>query len=221
MASTQIQGHEERLLVDTRSRTKHHLYWAVTGPIMIYLKCSIGPMPIYPNILIGPTVCRFNRYWPNSKLGNRPIAWKNCNCPVKINDVEFRVVIVVMIRKFANGGPITVCLSGWRPSSLHQFGKGFSYWEVPGQSDQSRHAHHLTSSLPGFWIHWIFILGGWRSSKYIKNTQRPLRAWSTAWRVFAARYDSSVIERVAANVVKRAKLNCLDAKGGHFQHLLK
>lgn len=37
---------------------------------------------------------------------------------------------------------------------------------------------------------------------------------------FAARYDSSVIERVAANVVKRAKL-CLDANGGHFQHLLK
>ena len=37
---------------------------------------------------------------------------------------------------------------------------------------------------------------------------------------FVARYDSSVIERVAANVVKRAKL-CLDANGGHFQHLLQ
>ena len=37
---------------------------------------------------------------------------------------------------------------------------------------------------------------------------------------FAARYDSSVIEWVAANVVKRAKL-CLAANGGHFQHLLK
>ena len=37
---------------------------------------------------------------------------------------------------------------------------------------------------------------------------------------FAARYDSSVIEQVAANIVKRAKL-CLDANGGHLQHLLK
>ena len=69
-------------------------------------------MPIYLNILIGPTVCRLNRYWPNSKLGNRPIAWKILIGPVKINDVEFRVVIVVMKRKFANGGLITVCLSG-------------------------------------------------------------------------------------------------------------
>ena len=36
---------------------------------------------------------------------------------------------------------------------------------------------------PRIWIHWIFIFGVWRSSKCINNTQRPLRAWSTAWRV--------------------------------------
>ena len=48
----------------------------------------------------------------------------------------------------------------WRPSSLHQLGKGFSYWEIPGQSDQSRHAHHLASSLPGFESIGFSFLGG-------------------------------------------------------------
>ena len=36
---------------------------------------------------------------------------------------------------------------------------------------------------------------------------------------FAAAYGSSTIRRVAENVVKRAKL-CVDANGGHFQHLI-
>ena len=89
--------------------TNTPVLWAVTGPITIYLKSSISPMPIYLYILIGPTVCHLNRYWPNSKLSNRPIGWKIVIDPVKINGVEFRVV---MKRKFANGGPITVCLSG-------------------------------------------------------------------------------------------------------------
>ena len=39
-------------------------------------------------------------------------------------------------------------------------------------------------------------------------------------RSFAARYDSLVIKRVAADVVKRPKL-CHYANGGHFQHLFK
>ena len=37
---------------------------------------------------------------------------------------------------------------------------------------------------------------------------------------FAATFETPTIERVAANVLKRAKM-CLDAKGGHFHHLLK
>ena len=39
-------------------------------------------------------------------------------------------------------------------------------------------------------------------------------------KTFAAGYDRSVLNSVAANVLKRAKL-CLDFNGGHFQHLLK
>ena len=36
---------------------------------------------------------------------------------------------------------------------------------------------------------------------------------------FAAAYGSSTIRRVAENVVKRAR-QCVDANGGHFQHLI-
>ena len=99
--------HERSFLTNSPALGRHWSYYD------IYLKCSIIPKPIYLNILIGPTVCRLNRYWPNSKLGDRPITRKIVIGPVKINDVEFRVVSVVMKRKFANGGPITVCLSGW------------------------------------------------------------------------------------------------------------
>ena len=69
-------------------------------------------MPIYLNILNGQQCAVLIGTGPIQKLGNRTIAWKIVIGPVKINDVEFRVVIVVMKRKFANGGPITVCLSG-------------------------------------------------------------------------------------------------------------
>ena len=37
---------------------------------------------------------------------------------------------------------------------------------------------------------------------------------------FAASYGSPIIRRDAAKVLKNAKL-CLNADGGHFQHLLK
>lgn len=38
-------------------------------------------------------------------------------------------------------------------------------------------------------------------------------------RDFAASYDQRIIKKVAANVLKRVRL-CLQAGGGHFQHLL-
>ena len=107
----------------------------------------------------------------------------------------------------------------WRPSSLHQFSKGYSYWEVPGQSDQSRNAHHLASWLPGL-NPLDFHFWGVAQQQVYQEYPEAIQSLIDCVKSFAAWYDSSVIERIAANVVKRAKL-CLDANGGHFQHLLK
>ena len=49
--------------------------------------------------------------------------------------------------------------------------------------------------------------------------EKKLHGCIGAVRKFAAAYGSSTIRRVAENVVKRAR-QCLDANGGHFQHLI-
>ena len=65
-----------------------------------------------------------------------------------------------------------------------------------------------------------FHFGGMAQQQVYQEHPKTIESLIDCVKSFAARYDSSVIERVAANVVKRAKL-CLDANGGHFQHLLK